>query len=303
MRTAQIALDKRDQSIHYAVRLTQMQGFASHLRHFCVGRRSMSNIVITGSTKGIGLGLAKEFRKLGHSVVITSRGLAAVDAAMSEVRTISSPGRVIGLPCDVSQQAQVQALWDAAQAELGSVDIWINNAGLTGPKLNLPSLSRSDIEPVIAANFWGMIWGTKIPLAGMTAQGSGKIFNFEGFGSDGMTAPGLTIYGSTKAALTYFTKSMNKEIKGSPVLLGTISPGIVVTDLLEESKDRDPAAWEKTKRLYNILADRVETVVPYLAAEVLKANKPGTAIKWLTTPKAAWRFMSAGLTKRKVMPD
>ena len=153
-------------------------------------------------------------------------------------------------------------LWDTAVAALGKVDIWINNAGLAGPKLMLTNLSRADMEPVIATNIWGMIWGTQVPLAGMSAQGQGKIFNFEGFGSDGMTAPGLTIYGATKAALTYFTKSMNKEIKGSPVLLGTISPGIVVTDLLENSKDPDPAAWEKTKKLYNILGARVETVVP-----------------------------------------
>ena len=263
----------------------------------------MANVVITGSTRGIGLGLAKEFRRLGHDVVISSRGQAAVAAAVADVSAAPGGGTVVGQPCDVSQRDQVQALWDAAAAALGRVDIWINNAGLAGPKVNLPQLAEADMAPVIATNIGGMIWGTQVPLNGMTAQGSGKIFNFEGFGSDGMTAPGLTIYGATKAALTYFTKSMNKEIKGSPVLLGTISPGIVVTDLLEETKDLDPAAWAKTKKLYNILADRVETVVPFLAAEVLKADKPGAAIKWLTTPKAAWRFMSAGITKRKVMPD
>jgi NAD(P)-dependent dehydrogenase (short-subunit alcohol dehydrogenase family) len=262
----------------------------------------MAQVVITGSTRGIGLGLAKEFRRLGHDVVVSSRGQTAVDKAFAEVQAAPGSGKVIGQACDVSQRDQVQALWDAAMAQ-GRVDVWINNAGLAGPKVNLPQLTKADMEPVIATNVWGMIWGTQVPLNGMTAQGSGKIFNFEGFGSDGMTAPGLTIYGATKAALTYFTKSMNKEIKGSPVLLGTISPGIVVTDLLEETKDVDPAAWEKTKKLYNILGDRVETVAPFIAAQVLAANKPGTAIKWLTTPKAAWRFMSAGITKRKIMPD
>jgi NAD(P)-dependent dehydrogenase (short-subunit alcohol dehydrogenase family) len=262
----------------------------------------MANVVITGSTRGIGLGMVKEFRRLGHDVVVSSRGQAAVDKAVAEVSSAPGSGRVLGQACDVSQRDQVDMLWRAAAGQ-GKVDVWINNAGLAGPKVNLIQLSMADMEPVIATNIWGMIWGTQVPLAGMMAQGHGKIFNFEGFGSDGMTAPGLTIYGATKAALTYFTKSMNKEIKGSPVLLGTISPGIVVTDLLEESKDPDPAAWAKTKKLYNILADRVETVVPYLVAEVLKAEKPGAAIKWLTTPKAAWRFMSAGITKRKVMPD
>lgn len=263
----------------------------------------MANVVITGSTRGIGLGMASEFRRLGHSVVVSSRGDAAVERATVELKAAPGAGEVIGIACDVGDRAQVQALWDGAAKALGRIDIWINNAGLTGPKRPVSALTDAEIAPVIQANIWGMIHGTQIPLAGMEAQGGGKVFNFEGFGSDGMTAPGLTVYGLTKRALTYFTKSVNKEIKGSPVLLGTISPGIVVTDLLEESKDEDPARWEKTVKMYNILADKVETVAPWLVAQVLAAEKPGTAIRWLTTPKAIWRFMSAGITGRKVMPD
>ena len=262
----------------------------------------MSNIVVTGSTRGIGLGLVKAFRALGHNVMVSSRGQAAVDKAVAEVGSSAGSGKVVGHACDVADQAAVQRLWDAAFAALGSVDIWINNAGLAGPRKNVADLSREEIAPVIDTNIWGMIWGTQVPLAGMKAQGHGKIFNFEGFGSDGMSAAGLTVYGLTKRALTYFTKSVNKEIKGSPVLLGTISPGIVVTDLLEEARDADPVQWERTKKFYNILADKVETVAPYIAAEVLKANKPGTAIKWLTTPKAIWRFATAGIAKRRLLP-
>lgn len=263
----------------------------------------MANVVVTGSTRGIGLGLVKEFRKRGHSVVVSSRGKAAVESAVAEVAASEGWGEVIGIACDVSDHDQMQALWDQAAAKLGRIDIWVNNAGLTGPKRNVSVLTDAEIAPVIGANIWGMIFGTQIPLAGMTAQGGGKIFNFEGFGSDGMTAPGLTIYGFTKRALTYFTKSVNKEIAGSPVILGTISPGIVVTDLLEESKDGDAARWEKTKRMYNILADKVETVAPYIVEKVLEADKPGTAIRWLTNGKAAWRFATSWATKRKVMPD
>jgi NAD(P)-dependent dehydrogenase (short-subunit alcohol dehydrogenase family) len=258
----------------------------------------MANVVVTGSTRGIGLGLVKEFRKRGHSVVVSSRGQAAVDRGVAEVTAAPGSGKVIGVACDVSQADQVQALWNAAAAQLGQIDIWINNAGLAGPRRNVANLSLDEMKPVIDANIWGMIWGTRVPLAGMTAQGSGKIFNFEGFGSDGMSAPGLTIYGTTKSALRYFTKSVNKEIAGSPVILGTISPGIVVTDLLTEAKDEDPARWEKTKRLYNILADTVETVAPYLVEQVLAVNGPRPAIRWMTNGKAAWRFFRSLVKKR-----
>ena len=261
----------------------------------------MANVVITGSSRGIGLGLAKEFRKRGHHVVISSRGQSAVDRAVAEVSAQSGTGGLVGIACDVSNRAAVQSVWDGAKAAFGTVDIWINNAGLTGPKRDVSILTDADIAPVIDTNIWGIIYGTQIPLAGMTAQGCGKIFNFEGFGSDGMTAPGLTIYGLTKRAVTYFTKSVNKEIKGSPVLLGTISPGIVITDLIEESKDEDPAQWEKTKRMYNILADKVETVVPFIVDGVLAAHKPGAAIRWLTTGKAARRFLLQPLVRRRVI--
>lgn len=262
----------------------------------------MANIVVTGSTRGIGLGLVKAFRARGHNVVVSSRGQTAVDTAVAEVSSSPGSGQVIGAACDVSDRDQVQALWNAAVADVGHVDIWINNAGMAGPKRNLSSLTMADMAPVIATNMWGMIWGTQVPLAGMTTQGSGKIFNFEGFGSDGMTAPGLTIYGSTKRALSYFTKSINKEIKGSPVLVGTISPGIVVTDLLDETMDEDPEAVARTRRIYNILADRVETVAPWIADQVLAATKPGAAIKWLTTAKAAARFFGSLIVKRNIMP-
>jgi NAD(P)-dependent dehydrogenase (short-subunit alcohol dehydrogenase family) len=262
----------------------------------------MANVVITGSTRGIGLGLAREFRARGHNVMLSSRGAAAVEAAVAQLAAEPGSGRVAGKACDVGVLAEVQALWAAAVAALGHVDIWINNAGLTGPKRDVMALTSEEIAPVFAANLWGTIYGTQVPFAGMSAQGSGKIFNFEGFGSDGMTAPGLTIYGMTKRAVTYFTKSMNKEIAGSPVLLGTISPGIVITDLLDESRDADPAKWEKTKRMYDILADRVETVAPFIVDKVLAADKPGTAIRWLTTGKAARRFLLQPIVKRRVMP-
>jgi NAD(P)-dependent dehydrogenase (short-subunit alcohol dehydrogenase family) len=259
-------------------------------------------VVITGSTRGIGLGLAKAFLERGHKVVVSSRGGAAVDQAVAELGG-SASGKVAGFACDIVDPAQVAALWENAKAAFGNIDIWINNAGTSGPRRNVTELSQSEIASVVSTNLVGTINGMSTALRGMTAQGHGKVFNFEGFGSDGMSAPGLSVYGATKRAITYLTKSTNKEIKGSPVLLGTISPGIVVTDLLDDARDADPAQWERTKRLYNILGDRVETVAPYIAERVLATDKPGTAIRWLTQGKAIGRFLTARFTGRKVMPD
>ncbi len=263
----------------------------------------MARIVITGSSRGIGLGLALAFRQRGHDVVVSARQEESVDAAVAQVEAAEGRGGVLGIPADVTERSSVQALWDQAADVFGGVDIWINNAGVSGPKRPVSQLTDAEMAPVIATNIWGVIFGTQIALAGMNDQGHGKIFNFEGFGSTGMTAPGMTIYGMTKCAVTYFTRSMIKELNGCAVLLGTISPGIVITDLLEDTRDEDPAKWIKTKRMYDVLADRVEDVAPFIAERVLRADKQGTAIRWLTTGKAARRFLLQPLRKRRVMPD
>jgi NAD(P)-dependent dehydrogenase (short-subunit alcohol dehydrogenase family) len=258
----------------------------------------MGTVVITGSTRGIGWGLAQEFRKRGWNVVVSGRTQAAVVETIARLQTSPGSGGVAGAACQVADPEQVQGLWDAAAAAFGRVDIWINNAGVTGPKKMVWELSQAEMQPVIDTNLWGSIHGTRVPLAGMTAQGAGKIFNFEGFGSDGMSAPGLTMYGTTKRAIRYFHKAMVKELKGSPVMLGVISPGIVITDLITDSKDHDPAKWEKTKKFYNILADKVETVAPFIVEGVIAASTPGAAVRWLTTPKAIGRFLMAPFRKR-----
>ena len=261
----------------------------------------MANIVITGSTRGIGLGLAKEFRKRGHSVMISSRGKEAVERAIAEVSALPGEGGVHGQPCDVSKGEDVAALWDAAASAMGEVDIWINNAGMSGPRKDVIYLRTDEIAPVVDTNIWGMIHGTQVPLRQMLETNSGKIFNFEGLGSDGVAVPGLSIYTMTKCALRNFTKAVNKEIAGKGVIVGTISPGIVVTDLLEDSRDDDPVRAERAKKIYNILGDKVETVAPFIVEEVLAAEKPYPKIKWMTGGKAAWRFATARFTKREIM--
>ena len=90
----------------------------------------MKNIVITGSTKGIGFGLAEEFVRRGHSVVISGRTPESVASAVAKLEVVTPSGveragRARGRACDVARYEEVEALWAFAAAELGSVDIWI----------------------------------------------------------------------------------------------------------------------------------------------------------------------------------
>ena len=132
----------------------------------------------------------------------------------------------------------------------------------------------------------------------MRAQGTGALYNMEGLGSDGRYVEGLTLYGTTKYALAYLTDSLTKEVRGTPIVVGTLRPGMVVTDLLVGQYRDRPEEWERAKAIFNVLADHVETVAPWLANRVLANDRSGVRIKWLTTPRLIARFLSAPFRKR-----
>lgn len=262
----------------------------------------MQTIVITGSTRGIGLGLAREFLRLGHRVVVTGRSQAAVDGALA---ALGAGDRAIGAPLDVRLLSGHQAVWDLAAARFGRVDVWINNAAIATDRVMLADLPADQIQQTVDTNLLGTLYGCKVAIAGMLKQpDGGRVFTFEGFGSDGIARPGLTVYGATKRALRYLTASLAKECAGTKVLVGSLSPGIVATDLLlYSSKGRDPADWERAKRTLNILGDTVETVTPYLATEALALRKQGGRIAWLTPGKVIGRFLTARFRKRDVLSE
>lgn len=260
------------------------------------------SIVITGSTRGIGLGLSTEFLQRGHNVCISGQSQASVDKALGILGPIARThgGALTGAPCRVDDREQIQALWQTASEAFGQVDIWINNAGISNRKLPFAEARFEDIEQVIATNVMGLMTCCRIALAEMTAQGSGRIYNFEGFGSDGRTAPGLAIYGASKSAVTYFTKALIRETRGSSVQVGYLSPGLVITHLLlKDRKTMDPDAWAKSKRTLDILADRVETVTPWLVEQILSDTEHGSRIAWLTKGKVIRRLLAGVFGKRR----
>lgn len=262
----------------------------------------MKTVVITGSTRGIGRGLADAFLERGCQVVISARSDEAVAQAVAEL-TQKHPGRVAGRACDVTQAAQLEGLWQAACEAFGSVDVWINNAGISLPREPLHQADPAGIQRIVSTNLTGALLANRVAIAGMLAQGGGQVWTMEGFGSNGQTQPGMTAYGATKRAVNYMLKSLQKELKGTPVQVCTLSPGIVVTDLLIGDYDTSSEEWAKARKIFNILGDTVDTVCPWLADQVLASNKPGAKVAWLTTGKAFARFLGAGFRKRELFAD
>lgn len=258
----------------------------------------MKTVVITGSTRGIGYGLADSFLDLGCAVVVSGRTSGTVEKVVARLSAKHDADRVFGYPCDVTDFEQVQDLWDAAKAHFDKVDIWINNAGLSNPQMDFWELPAERIQAVVSTNLIGAMYGSKVALRGMLEQGFGGLYNMEGLGSGGRNVEGLTLYGSTKCGLRYLDDSLARETRGTPVLVGALRPGMVVTDFLTKQFEDRPEEWERAKRIFNILADRVETVTPWLAQKVLANDKNGVCISWQSPYKIMGRFLAAPFRKR-----
>ncbi len=264
----------------------------------------MKTAVITGSSRGIGLGLAKEFLKKGCRVVLSSYAPEEMEDELKKARAEYGSDKVIGIACDVTKLEQVQALWDGAKEAFGTVDIWMNNAGIANTTLPFWELNTAEIPRVVGTNMIGVMLGAQVALKGMLEQGCGQIYSTEGYGSDDMKRTGLTVYGSTKRAVRYFSESLADEVEEceKPVQVGTISPGIVLTNfLIDDMKKMEPELLEKTKIIYNILGDTVETVTGFLVEEVLKNEENGKRILWLTEEKANARFEDPAYLERDML--
>ena len=262
----------------------------------------MKNIVITGSTRGIGYSMAAEFLRAGCNVTLSGRGEGLAEAALTALKSFE--GKYIFVQCNVHEKASLQNLWDASLSQWGRIDIWINNAGQNTPHLFSWETSETYIENIIKTNLTGMIYGSQAAAVGMIKQGHGAIFSMEGMGSNNMIQIKTILYGTTKHALTYFMKGLAKELEGTGVIAGRLSPGMMLTDFITKMPDGVPSeviSNKKFKKLFNILADKPETVAKYFIPRILRNTKNDVQIAWLTKRKAAWRFMTAGFRKDRLI--
>ena len=262
----------------------------------------MKNIVITGSTRGIGLAMAKEFLKAGCQVTLSGRGDTLPQSAQDAL--IAYPEYYQYIPCDVRQMAHLQALWDAAVQRFGKIDLWINNAGQNAPHATVADTKEQYVRAVMETNLLGMIYGSQVAARGMLAQGFGAIYSMEGLGSNDMIQVKTILYGTTKRALTYFMKGLAKELAGSGVIAGRLSPGMMLTDFITKTPDGEVAAIETERSfqtIFNILADRPETVATFFVPRILQNARNDRLIAWLTGAKTVWRFLCAPFRKRRLV--
>ncbi len=223
--------------------------------------------LITGSSSGIGAGVAAAFAAEGAKVVINYPGPSQLANAQALVDSITSAGgTAIAVEADVSSEAAVNAMVDAAEAQLGPVDILVNNAGIANVA-PVHELDVGDWDRLFAVHVRSMFLATRRVLPGMYERDYGRIINtasqlaYKG-------APGLTHYTACKGAILSFTRSVALEVGSRNVNVNAVAPGATRTPILD---DVDPEILEAIRAAIpkGRLAE-VDDIVPsylFLASE------------------------------------
>lgn len=261
----------------------------------------MKCVVITGSARGLGFEMAKEFRKNNFNVVISDLKEENLKSAKEKLEDIKSDSKIHYVVCDVTKERNLENLIKDSVDKFDHIDIFINNAGINQPNCPIWQVDNSAIEKIIDVDLKGTIIGSKLALNQMIEQGYGAIYNIEGHGSNDNVIMGLSIYGTSKRAITYFTEALacEIEIKNLPILIGKLAPGIMITDFIQNSLvDNKIELDEKTKKVYNILGDYPDAIAKFLVDKMIHNKKNNVKFNWLTNFKASIRFITSGFNKR-----
>jgi glucose 1-dehydrogenase len=186
-------------------------------------------VVITGSTRGFGLALAHAFSEVGARVAVTGRSQEAVDRTLNGFQ---AQDRLAGFVVDVREEAQVHGLARQVIEKFGRFDIWINNAGYSSAAGMLLDMDPREALDMFLSNDMGVMYGAQAAMKHFLPHKQGMLVNIYGNGSFLRPATPTALYGTTKAWLTSFTRSLAKEIKGSGVQILGFSPGMMSTDML-----------------------------------------------------------------------
>lgn len=221
------------------------------------------NVLITGSSRGIGLAIAHKFASLGANIILNGRGQVS-EEVLDEFAKY--PVKVLAVSGDVSDSADAKRMVEEATTTMGSIDVLVNNAGITKDKLML-KLTEEDFEQVLKVNLTGAFNMTQAVLKPMTKARQGAIINMSSV--VGLTGNvGQANYAASKAGLIGFSKSVAREIAARNIRVNVIAPGFIesdMTDGLPEKIKEASLAQIPMKRFGN--TEEVADVAVFLASQ------------------------------------
>ena len=224
------------------------------------------NVIITGSSQGIGRETAEQFARAGANVVVTSRSEEKIDEVVDGIEDSDAPGRAIAVECDVRERESVEALVEATVEEFGSVDSMVNNAGASF-MAGFDDISENGWKTIVDINLHGTFHCSQAAGERMQDDGGGSIVNLASVaGTDG--APYMSHYGAAKAGVVNLTTTLAYEYAGHGIRVNCVAPGFVATPGVEsqmgvaaDDVDRD----EVERRMGR--SEEIADIVQFLASE------------------------------------
>jgi len=232
---------------------------------------SKDGAVVTGAGRGIGEGIAKTLAAAGAGVVCAARRTEEIERVAKEIR--DEGGRAIAVTTDVTDEAAVEALAQAAVDEYGSLDIWVNNAGGSPIQSPLVKLPRDEWDATLLLNLTApWICST---VASRHMQENGRIINISSRAA-AMTVPGSGHYAAAKSGLNSLTLTLAQEL-GPRIRVNCIMPGAVPTEIMM-----------KALRLSDADLPGLETALRLPAGRLGTPEDLGAAVLFLASPAASW---------------
>ena len=214
---------------------------------------------ITGASSGIGEATAVELARAGASVVVGARRRDRLDALVERID--SEGGRALALELDVSDQSSARSFVETARAQLGRLDVLVNNAGvmLLGP---VEAASLDDWRLMVEVNVLGLLYCTHAALPALRENGVGDIVNVSSVAGRRAEA-GAAVYNLTKFGVTGFSEALRQETLYAGIRVTCVEPGFVATEL--QGHNEDPAVRQAVERM----RERIGT--PLAAEDVARA--------------------------------
>ena len=209
------------------------------------GALAGKNALVTGASRGIGRAVAGGFAKAGARVALVARSADALAALSADIE--DGGGRALPLTCDVTDPVAVRSMIDAAVAELGSLDVVVNNAGGTAFMVPFADLRFAGWEKVMRLNVDSMVHVIQAVAPHLLERRTGSVINVASVAGLGGT-PGLTPYGASKAAVISLTRSLAMEWGRGGVRVNALCPGWTATDLNRN-------LWEDERVSASMMAD------------------------------------------------
>jgi 3-oxoacyl-[acyl-carrier protein] reductase len=236
----------------------------------------MHNVIVTGGSRGLGLGIARRLTESGFCVIAIARTETAEFAAAKREAEQVRPGSLNFVPFDLSEIDGIRALLKQLRTDFGPIYGLVNNAAMSVEGV-LAMTSTDKIEQIVRLNTLSPIVLTKYVVRLMMADRGGRIVNISSItASTGYT--GLSVYSATKASLVGFTRSLAREVGPMGVNVNAVAPGFAKTDLTSGMTDEQRQKIERRSALKHLIdVDDVANAVEFLLSDRSK-NITGTVI-------------------------